>query len=269
MVPSNPNPLTVRVNDIIITNPDSTNVSLMDTSIFPSGNRSAPTPFQAEITTDQFPLSLPYSITQNLMTHLSAEIDKDNTWGDNSLRLRVPFTGTLSIVLEDGFTVTLPAEMLSNASNITPIQARPESSTAPFSLGSAFLSQVYLMADFDTYRFHLAKAVQKNNAVMPTTFCPKTVPVPYVPPKQDKWVKEGLIGAVVGGVLGGMGIVICAYCFIVAFLRKRDRRKMHRELERGRQQAKMAQLEIEEVVPEFDGPPKRNAVGRLAFWRRS
>lgn len=200
----NSNPLSVRVKDIIITDTISrVNVSLFSTTDFPS-MKAAPASFEAQINTDQYPLSLPLAITQNFISHLGAE--KDNTWGDNSLRLKNPFNGTLSIVLDDGFTVTLPAEVLSNASNITPIQDRDEDSTAPFYLSTAFLTQVYLMADFDSYTFHLAEAVQKNNRVMPQTFCPKTVPVAYVGPKRSAWVMQGLIGAVAGGVIGSIGL---------------------------------------------------------------
>lgn len=258
---ANSNPLSVRVKDIVITGQDAKNVSLFDTTAFPD-MKTTPKDFEAQITTDQFPLSLPYEITQNFISHLSAE--EDNTWNDNSLRLKNPFSGTLSIVLEDGFTVTFPPEVLMNASNITPIQSRSENSTAPFYLGSAFLTQVYLMADFDSYQFFLAEAVQKNNYVMPKSFCPKSTPVAHERKKPSTWVMQGMIGAVIGGVVGGIGIAICAYCFVVAFMRKNAERKVEKEV-RGRQQAKMAQFQVEEC-PEFD-PPPRGKMG-LLFWRK-
>ncbi len=101
------NPMTVRVKDIVITGPkdSNTSTSLFDPIAFPN-MVSRPDTFEAELTTDQYPLSLPYQITQNFISRLNAE--QDNTWGDNSLRLKSAFEGTLSIVLEDGFTVTLP-----------------------------------------------------------------------------------------------------------------------------------------------------------------
>jgi hypothetical protein len=244
------NPMTVRVKDIYITDSKdvNNNVSLFDTAKFPS-MKSTPDVFEAELTTNQYPLSLPYEITQNFMTHLGAE--KDNYWGDNSLKIKNGFSGSLSIVLEDGFVVTIPAEVLVNASNITPIQNREEGSNAPFYLSAAFLGQVYLMADFEAQQFYLAEAVQKNNAVMPVTFCPRSVPQAYQRPKQSAWVSQGLIGAVIGGVLGGAGIVICVWCFVLGFRRRRAEKKEERDMEKAKQ-AKFAQMEIEE----FDAPLK-------------
>ncbi|CAI6298799.1 unnamed protein product [Periconia digitata] len=261
---SKQNPMSVLVKDIVLTetaNPNS-NVSLFDSAAFPS-MKSRHDKFTAEITTDQYPLSLPYQITQNFISRLGAV--KDNSWNDNSLKLKNPFNGTLSIVLDDGFTVTLPAEVLVNQSNITPIQDREKESTAPFYLSVAFLTQVYLMADFETQNFFLAQAIQKNNAVMPVPFCPKSTPVAYEPPKQNAWLKNGLIGAVIGGVFGSIGIAICVYCFVRGYLRKRYVKKFEKELEKGQREAKMAQMEIEEA-PEFDPPPKKSL--KPTFWRK-
>jgi hypothetical protein len=259
------NPMSVRIKDIFLTdsaNP-TTNTSLFDPTAFPS-MKSRPESFTAEITTDQYPLSLPYQITQNFISRLGAE--KDNSWNDNSLKLKNPFKGTLSIVLDDGFTVTLPAEVLSNTSNITPIQARDEKSTAPFYLSVAFLTQVYLMADFDSEVFYLAEAVQKHNAVMPVSFCAKSTPVAYQSPRQNAFLKQGLIGAVIGGIFGGIGIAVCAWCFWMAFRRKRAEKRAEKriereldELEKGGEGMKITQLEIKDVPPEFD-PPPRSAV---------
>ncbi|KAH7396228.1 aspartic peptidase domain-containing protein [Pyrenochaeta sp. MPI-SDFR-AT-0127] len=260
---ANVNPMSVRIKDIIITNSkDNANVSLFDNAVF-TDMKSRPEDFEAQITTEQFPISMPYQLTKNFIARLGAE--KDNTWGDNSLKLKNAFNGTLSIVLEDGFTVTLPPQVLMNASNITPIQDRDEKSTAPFYLGAAFLTQVYLMADFESNNFFLAPAVQKNNMVMPQTFCPKSTPVAYERPQQNQWQRQGLIGAVLGGVIGGMGIIAALYCLWVTWMRKKDERKLKRELKKNQKQ-KMAQMDIEEA-PTFDPPPKNAA--KAIFWRRN
>ncbi|KAF2265129.1 acid protease [Lojkania enalia] len=266
MSPDTKNPMTVRVKDIIINDAAVPNgeVSLFDQAAFPD-MKSTPTPFQAEITTDQYPLALPYQITQNFIKHLDAQ--KDNYWGDNSLKLKSQFNGSLSIVLDDGFTVTLPSEVLSNWSNITPIQDRDENSTSPNYLSTAFLGQIYLMADYEDHSFYLAEAVQKNNMVMPVSWCPKTgAPQAYQRPQQNAWIKQGLIGAVVGGILGGIGISVCAYCFIVAYLRKREEKKIEKDLERSKA-AKIEQMEIEEA-PEFEGPPKTPKTATPFFWKK-
>jgi hypothetical protein len=264
MTTGNPNPMSVRVKDIYITNTNdpSSNVSLFDTAKFPS--TPAPQAFEAQITTDQYPLSLPYAITQNFIAQLDATTD--NTYGDNSLKLKSAFNGSLSIVLDDGFTVTLPPEILSNVSNITPIQSRSKDDTSPFYLSTAFLTQVYLMIDFEDYVFHLATAVQKNAPVMPVTFCPKSTPAPYVPPKQSAFVAQGLIGAVIGGVLGGIGLAITGWCFFLGVMRKRQERRWERrrELEGGMGGRKGMSVEVEDV-PEFDPPPKS---ATPFFWKK-
>jgi hypothetical protein len=263
---ANVNPMSVRIKDILLTNTkDRSNVSLFDNAVF-TDMKSRAADFEAQITTEQFPLSLPYQITKNFMARTTAEKDKDNTWGDNSLRMKNAFNGTLSIVLEDGFTVTLPPEVLMNASNISPIQEQSENSTAPSYLGTAFLGQVYLMADFETNNFFLGEAVQKNNMVMPVTFCPKSTPVAYIRPQQSSWQKQGLIGAVVGGVIGGIGAIAAMFCLWTVLLRKKDEKRLRRELKKNKT-AKMAQFEIEEV-PSFDPPPSRAIKAKAFLWRK-
>lgn len=265
MKPANVNPMSVRIKDIIITGDnDNTNVSLFDNVAFPE-MKSRAADFEAQITTEQFPISLPYQITRNFMARTGAEKDQDNTWGDGSLRMKNAFNGTLSIVMEDGFTVTIPPEVLMNASNITPIQERAEDSKAPFYLGTAFLGQVYLMADFESNAFFLAEAVQKNNAVMPVSFCPKSTPQAYQRPSQSEWQRQGLIGAVIGGVVGGMGCLAALYCLLVVFYRKKDERKLKKELKKN-EKTKMAQFDIEEA-PTFDPPPPSKAM-KAHFWRK-
>ncbi|KAF2702999.1 acid protease [Pleomassaria siparia CBS 279.74] len=260
MKEANLNPMTVTVKDIYISDPNGANVSLFDTAAFPSMT-SQPAQFEAQITTDQYPLSLPYQITQNFISHLNAE--EDNYWGDHSLKLKDAFSGSLSIVLDDGFTVTIPSEVLSNVSNITPIQSRPnKTDDQPFLLSAAFLTQVYLMADFEARQFYLAQAIQKNNVVMPQTFCPRSIPVAYQRPKQSKWVSQGLVGAVIGGVIGGIGILAFLWCFILGYKRRRAEKKAEaRQMEEGRK-AKFAQMDIEE----FDPPPKANK--KPSFWKK-
>jgi hypothetical protein len=259
---ANVNPMSVRIKDIIITSSkDKSNVSLFDNTVFTDMKSRAPD-FEAQITTEQFPISLPYQITKNFIARLGAE--KDNTWGDNSLRLKNAFNGTLSIVLEDGFTVTFPPEVLMNASNITPVQDRAEDSKTPFYLGAAFLGQVYLMADYESNNFFLANAVQKNNMVMPVSFCPKSTPVAYERPDQSQWQRQGLIGAVVGGVIGGMGVLAALYCLYAVVMRKKDERKLRKELKKN-QTSKLEQFDIEEA-PTFDPPPSK--ASKALFWKK-
>jgi hypothetical protein len=277
---ANINPMSVRIKDIVITNSnDNGNVSLFSNTDFTDMTAPAET-FEAQITTEQFPLSLPYQITQNFIKHLTAE--QDNAWGDKSLKLKDAFNGTLSIVLDDGFTVTFPPEVLMNASNITPIQDRDDKSNDPFLLGSAFLGQVYLMVDYETNNFFLAEAIQKNNMVMPVTFCPKSTPVAYERPEQSQWQKQGLIGAVVGGVIGGLGLLAASYCVWITWMRKKDEKRLKRQLRRG-SEMKLEQLDVEDAPMRFDPPPTKASAkvkvtvdgkesvnaAKAMFWRKN
>ncbi|OCL04844.1 acid protease, partial [Glonium stellatum] len=240
---SDSNPLSVTVTDIILDSSDSSssiqNISLFSPSAFPT-LKSAPPPFEAKITTDQYPLSLPHALTQNFISLLSAT---PSTSPDASLALTKPFNGTLTLVLSDGFRVTLPPDVLVNASSLTPIAASPSNADGdgdgnadgPFYLGAAFLTQLYLMADFDSYQFFLAPAIQQQLAVMPVSFCPKATPAPYAPPRQTGFVQKGLIGAVLGGVVGGMAVVTFLGCVAVGWRRggaAREMRRAERRLER-------------------------------------
>jgi hypothetical protein len=260
----NVNAMSVRIKDIFITEANNTsNYSLFDPKVF-TGMESRPETFEAQITTEQFPLSLPYQITQNFISALSAQ--KDNSWGDNSLKSSKDFNGTLSIVLEDGFTVTFPPEVLRNASDITPIQDRKENDNKPFLLGSAFLGQVYLMADYDSNNFFLAEAIQKNNIVMPVTFCPKSTPMAYERPRQNQWQSQGLIGAVIGGVIGGFGCIAALYCVYISWLRRKDERRLKKELARN-QKAKIEEMDLESA-PSFDVPPSKSFKTKVLFWKK-
>lgn len=261
---NNVNPMSVRIKDIVITQSEGgANQSLFSTEDFP-GMKETPQVFEAQITTDQFPLSLPYQITQNFIKAASAQ--KHNYWGDNSLKAASTFNATLSIVLEDDFTITIPPEVLRNFSDITPIQDRKEDSNAPFLLGSAFLGQVYLMADYDSSHFFLATAVQKNNMVMPMTFCPKTIPSAYERPQQNQWQRQGLIGAVIGGVFGGIGCLAALYCLYISWLRKSDERRLRRDLTRN-EAVKLEQMDVESA-PSFEGPPTKSAKEKAMFWKK-
>jgi hypothetical protein len=193
----NPDYLPVTITDITIDdpkNPDMKNKSIMD-----NGNS-----FVARITTDQYPMLFPSSVTKNFANLLSA---KSSDYSDKSLRLDNPFNGTMTIHIGD-FKIILPPTIVSNITNITPVQENTdENYDGPFYLSTAFLTQVYLMLDFETSQFHLAEAVQTNNYVIPTTFCPSTIPVPHNYSSSPAFLRNGLIGAVIGGVIGGSAIL--------------------------------------------------------------
>ncbi|OCK76380.1 acid protease [Lepidopterella palustris CBS 459.81] len=290
---SDSNPLSVYIQDIVLNDPTglTQNISLFDPKSFPTLH-SRPDAFEAKITTDQYPLSLPYEITQNYIAQLAA-IPSGNA--DGSLKLNKPFNGTMSLILSDGFTITLPADVMFNTSGLSPVAVRDQNSTEPFYFSVAALSQVYLMADFDSYSFYLAQAIAQQQAVMPVTFCPKTTPSPYNPPRQSNFVAQGMIGAVIGGVIGGSGIIGFAICFGLAWARQRAQRKKEKRYEEEMARAKtmqfdadgkfeaplrtagLVQFDVDDKDVVFDAPPrnpgktgktgKTGKAGKTGFWR--
>jgi len=232
--------LAVTVSNIAIsdpTNPSMNNVSIMDNGAT----------FDARITVEQYPMSLPYQVTQKFMSLLSA---KTTDMADKSVQLTKPFDGTMTITLSNGFQVTLPSNVVYNASGIAPVAFRDKDDTSPNYLSIAWLSEVYLMMDFETSRFHLAQAIPKNAYVMPRTFCPNTIPVPYNYSKTaSHFVTQGMIGAVIGGIIGGSALLVAAVCIYVFWRRSRiikDQEKRWAAEERafsgGKQNMEMAAL---------------------------
>ncbi|KAF2140240.1 uncharacterized protein K452DRAFT_230487 [Aplosporella prunicola CBS 121167] len=200
----NASPLSVKVSDIVLEDPSNShrNISLFSASEFPELKDDFQG-FEAEITTDQYPLSLPYEITQNYISALSA-VPSDNP--DGSLSLSKPYNGSMTIVLSNGFRATLPREVMYNVSGLSPVADRNESSTTPNYLSLAWLSQVYLMLDYDSSVFYLAQVVPLVKYAVPKTFCPGTVPQHYIPPRKG-FAARGLIGAVLGGFIGGIALL--------------------------------------------------------------
>jgi Eukaryotic aspartyl protease len=203
--------LPVTVTDITIDDPG--NPSMKNKSIMDNGKS-----FVARVTTDQYPMLFPSSVTKNFANLLSAE---SSEYSDKSLRLGKPFNGTMTIHIGD-FKITLPPTIVSNVTNITPVQENNNDDyDGPFYLSTAFLTQVYLMLDFETSQFHLAEAVQKNNYVIPTTFCPNTTPIPHNYSSGSAFIKQGLIGAVIGGVIGGSAILTALTMWFVFWRRNK------------------------------------------------
>ncbi|KAF2422186.1 hypothetical protein EJ08DRAFT_565208, partial [Tothia fuscella] len=208
---SNPDFLHVTVTGITLN--DKTNSAIKNISILDKGAS-----FQARITTDQYPMSLPYQVTQNFMSVLSAET---TTEIDNSLRLTKPFNGSMTITLSNGFSVTLPHQVVYNNSGLSPVAARSKQDSSPNYLSLAWLSEVYLMIDYDSNVFHMAQVKAKNAYVMPRTFCPKSIPVPYDYSKSSSpFMKQGMIGAVIGGIIGGSAIVIACVALYMWWKRR-------------------------------------------------
>jgi hypothetical protein len=205
-------PLQVHVSQITLDFPDLGGGSL---------NLINDTGFTADISTSQYPLSLPQSVTEAFASALGATPANN---ADDSLRLTRPFSGNMTITLSDGFQVSFPPEWVSNISGITPVSA---TSSDTYTLGAAFLQYVYLALNYDSSppAFHLARAVLENAYVMPMPLCPNIAPVPWQPPQLSSFTRGGLVGAAVGGIVGGSAITIVVFLLVQNCLRKRERRK--------------------------------------------
>lgn len=165
--------------------------------------------FDGYISTSQYALELPQPVLSRLSTALRGSPAND---AENVLQLAEPFAGNVTITLGDGYEITYPSEWVSNASNITPFSADTLSSNdtadeaRPLVFGTAFLHHLYMTIDYDAATFSLANARMYNNYVQPRSLCPDTLPIALGPPKMNRFIRTGMIGAILGGIIGGVGL---------------------------------------------------------------
>lgn len=261
---TSPTPLAVHVGDLILNDPENG---------IENYNLIRGTGFDAAITTEQYPLSLPDDVTAAFVHALSA-IPSNNS--DNSLQPPKPFTGNLTIGLEGGLSVTFPSEWVANISNLSPIAASPTntSSDGPYYLGSAFLSQIYLMLNYDDDTFHLAHAVPEADYVITKTMCPHVVPTPYTHKQASYFLRNGLAGAVVGGIVGGIALSILGLCLWKGSAGKRRNQVRFFKGREGRVKVvEFGDSDLEDVLPASgDSKGKDRAWGggdhELPFWKK-
>ncbi|RMZ83927.1 hypothetical protein DV737_g1509, partial [Chaetothyriales sp. CBS 132003] len=219
-------PFKVTVQSISLLNADNTTLGQLNES-----------PFDAYISTSQFPLTLPDGATSKFAT-LTRGTPKTNPY-DTSFELPSSFNGSLSITLSTGLTVTIPNSELRNASNISPISSIPaasnqstasQPSTVPV-LGTSFLSHVYLIAQYSSTppTFHLAPALPFGPYVQVVSLCDNSTLTPALPVTVSSFAAKGVVGAIIGGVIGGIGLTFtvwwCARRYYI--------RKAHREFEKS------------------------------------
>ncbi|KAI9697500.1 MAG: hypothetical protein M1820_007766 [Bogoriella megaspora] len=224
MDPYKPSPFTVTVVDIKIDDLRGDGTSLLDRARFP--NLSEETlAFDAEISMDDYEMFFPYEITQNFRSLLKAGLGANVAENDDeSLVLSSPFDGSMTITLSNGFSVTLPGNITSNGDNVLAVKSRDKNSTAPFILGISWLTQVYLMIDYDHSVFYTAQVIPEVPFNTPRTFCPGVLPVQYQPPHMGGLDTAGIAGAVVGGVIGGIALLTLAFCIWRAWMQRRVQR---------------------------------------------
>jgi hypothetical protein len=264
---TSPDILPLNVTNIIIESSDGrNNVSLLDQNRFSNLNSSDNT-FTAKLTTDQFPISLPYEITQNFIDTLSA-VPSDLP--DGSLRLDKPFNGTMTFVLSDSFRVTIPHDVLFNSSGNSIVKQRNRTDPSPFYLGLPFMSQIYLIMDYDATKFHIATAIQEQQYVVPVTMCSGDTPKQFERPNHGSFSRAGLVGIIIAAVIGGISLISTAFLAVVMI---RHQRKVDKEEKAERLEAqRLKQIHtqgfepMEEISEEERERTPLMSKKRLRFW---
>lgn len=209
---SSPDYLPVTVTDIIIdhpSNPLHERISIM-----------ADSTFEAKISTDRYPMTLPYSVTTRFINTVHAAPAQKTSDSDQgrALHLTRPFNGTLTVVLAGGFNVTLPPEAITQPGDqhLSSILSVPQNYTGPYYLSSAWLSQVYLMLDYEAKQFHLAQAIPDAQHSSPKPFCSGSIPMARGKTHRHTSLSKAHIGAIIGGVVGGAFFILALLtaCFV-------------------------------------------------------
>jgi hypothetical protein len=194
-------PFRVRVESVTLFDGNSNNESIPLTTA----------PYDAFITTDQFGMTLPPSVTDTFVERTSATAE-DNEFSEQTFALPADSNYTMTVTLANNLTITIPANEMRNASNASPITSTPANLTTPL-LGSHFLSKVYLTVNYDASppAFYLAQASPHGPYVLPEPICSSTVPAQAEPVNISSWKRNGIIGAVLGGVIGGIGLTFAIW----------------------------------------------------------
>ena len=226
---SDPSPYKVQVASISLTD-----FSNNATTLISSGA------FDAYLTTSQYDMTLPDDITQAFIDQTSATPatpDVASLSGADITPLTLPasFSGSLTIHLSSGLNVTLdtPSGTLRNISNRTPLTAPSldDTTTTPLTplLGTALLSQLYLTTIYDATppSFYLSSALPHGPYVITQSLCADSMPIAYQSPRISSFARNGIIGAILGGVIGGIGLVFTVFWGV----RKCAQRRASREWE--------------------------------------
>lgn len=218
-------PFKVSIQQMTLTDSDGKSADLLNNSI------------DAFITTSQYHINLPGAVQQQFVDATGATPSDD---GLNVFRLPDDFNSDLTITLESGLELTYDASWLKNVSNNSPISTGTISDSTTNStislLGTAFLSNVYFIANYDSSppTFHLANASPHGPYVFTETLCPNTVPTPAPVHKISSFAASGLTGAILGGVIGGIGLSFAVFWLLRKHLQRRMWRKQANQAMKGK-----------------------------------
>lgn len=256
-------PLQVQIPHITVTNATDGNVAIL----------SSDNSFDAYISTSQYEMTLPSSLSTTLARALNATIN------GNTLTMHSTVSAALTIFLANtAFNITLtPSLLRTNAITF--------SNLGPFVLGSSFLSSTYLTVSYDTSTFYLSPVLPNAQFVTPTPLCGSTIPKPQGASHISFFVRNGLIGLIIGAVIGGLALCLLSFVILREWRQRSKSRHIVRFVDLKRQEGedmelgnfnthgfemKAGQVRVVEKMEKergrdsealhFDPPPKRATV---------
>ena len=230
-------PYKVSVSSVSLTNTAKNN----ETTILSS------TAFDAYLTTGQYEMSLPDAIAQqfiDLTSSTSADAETALISGPDITPLVLPaeFEGMLTISLASGLNITFSTNdgTLRNTSSLTPLASPSTSSPGIPKLGTSLLAHLYLTTLYPNISsssspgsFFLSPALPSGKYVITQPLCPSaspsttdknTMPIPYSQPTISSFQRNGIIGAILGGVIGGIGLVFSIWWCLRRYLQRKQYR---------------------------------------------
>jgi Eukaryotic aspartyl protease len=219
--------LKINVPQITVSNTTSPSIAIL---------KGSTTAFDAYLSTSQYEMTLPASISAALAQALNATVS------GNTLLISDTVAANLTISLPNNLTLTFPSTILTS----NPIAF---SESGPYILGSSFLSIVYFAVSYDslTPTFFLAPAVQDATFVSPKPLCANTIPTPQSAAHISFFVRNGLIGLVIGASVGGSALVLLMFAMLRSWGKWRERKRVVRFMNLKKQEGGGEELELGNV----------------------
>jgi hypothetical protein len=218
--------LKLHVPQITVSNTNSTSLAMLNSN----------SAFDAYISTSQYEMTLPASISTALAQALNATVS------GTTLLISEKVAASLTISLPDNLTLTLPSAILTS-------NAIAFSKSGPYILGASFLSSTYLAVSYDSTvpTFFLAPAVQDAAFASPKALCANTIPTPQSAAHISFFVRNGLIGLIIGASIGGLASILLAFMMLRSWGKRREKKRIVRFVNLKRQEGGGEELEMGDV----------------------